>query len=101
MADFEVLNDEAVEAVSGGAATKTNTNTTDWRGAHWQPTQYAMGTTFVAYGYLWYRIKSGDTLSGIAQTFGTTTAQLKTNNPATITNINQIYAGDAIIIRRA
>ena len=60
-----------------------------------------MGTTFTAYGYLWYRIKSGDTLGQIANTYGTTTAQLKANNPATIIDINKIYAGDAIIIRRA
>lgn len=101
MANFEALNDNAVEAASGGAATNRKVNTTNWQSAHWQPTQYAMGTTFVAYGYLWYRIKSGDTLGNIAKTFGTSTNQLKINNPATIVDINKVYAGDAIIIRRA
>ena len=100
MANFEALNDEAMETASGGAATNRNVNTDNWQGAHWQPPQYAMGTTFSAYGYLWYRIKSGDTLGRIAQTFGTTPNQLKINNPATIVDINKIYAGDAIIIRR-
>ena len=100
MANFEALNDEAMEAASGGTAKKANTNTTNWQGAHWQANQ-PMGTTFTAYGYLWYRIKSGDTLGQIANTYGTTTAQLKANNPATIIDINKIYAGDAIIIRRA
>ena len=100
MANFEALNDEAMEAASGGAAKKTNINAANWQGAHWQANQ-PMGTTFTAYGYLWYRIKSGDTLGQIAKTYGTTTAQLKANNPATIIDINKIYAGDAIIIRRA
>lgn len=101
MANFEALNDNAVEAASGGAGTNGKVNTDNWQGAHWQPTQYACGTTFVAYGFLWYRIKSGDILGAIANTFGTTTSQLKANNPATIVDINKIYAGDAIIIRRA
>lgn len=97
MANIEVLNDEALDGISGGA----NVNTSNWQAAHWQPTQYAMGSQFTAYGYLWYRIKSGDTLGTIAQRFKTTVAHLKANNPATITNVNAIYAGDAIIIRRA
>ena len=101
MANFEALNDEAMEAASGGAAKKANTNTTNWQGAHWQAEQYPMGTAFTANGFLWYRIASGDTLGRIAQKYGTTPAQLKANNPATITDINKIYAGDAIIIRRA
>ena len=101
MANFEALNDEAMEAASGGAAKKANTNTTNWQGAHWQAVQYPMGTAFTANGYLWYRIKSGDTLGNIAKTFGTTVNQLKLNNPATIVDVSKIYAGDAIIIRRA
>ena len=93
MTYVEELKDEAVAGVSGG------TNTTDWTGAHWQPTNVAMGTTFVQNGHTWYRIKSGDTLGAIANTFGTTTAQLQAYNPRTITNVNLIYAGDAIIVR--
>ena len=103
MANLEALNDEALATATGGASTgaKNEINTTDWQGAHWQPQQYPMGTTFTAHGFLWYRINVGDTLSQIAVTFKTTTATLKANNPATIQDINKIYAGDAIIIRRA
>ncbi len=99
MENINALNDEAMENVTGGA--KTKTNTTDWTAAHWQPTDVTMGTTFVQNGYLWYRIKSGDTLGNIAATFGTTVGTLKANNPATIKDTSKIYAGDAIIIRRA
>ena len=97
MANMEELKDEAVEEVTGGA----RINTTNPTGAHWQPTNVSMGTTFTKNGLLWYRIKPGDTLGSIAAKFGTTTARLKANNPATIKNINLIYAGDAIVIRRA
>lgn len=100
MANMEALSDEAMEAATGGASNR-KVNTDNWQAAHWQPTQYAMGSTFVAYGYLWYRIKNGDTLGAIAKAYGTTPAQLQINNPSTIKNINQIFAGDAIIIRRA
>lgn len=92
----EILNDEAVAAVSGGAG---NINTTDWAGGHWQATQYPMGSTFHAYGYTWYRIKSGDSLGSIAAAFGTSVNALMANNPNTIKNPNQIFAGDALIIR--
>ena len=95
MEEKKLLNDEEIENVSGGI------NTTNWQGAHWQPTNIAMGTTFTSYGFLWYRIKSGDTLGQIAAKFGTNINTLKANNPATIKNVNLVYAGDAIIIRRA
>ena len=91
------LSEEELEVAVGGASV----NTSDWNGAHWQATNYPMGTTFVEHGLLWYRIARGDSLSSIAQRFGTTVNTLKANNPATITNPNLIYAGDAIIIRRA
>ena len=97
MANIEELKDEAVAEVSGGA----KINTTNPNGAHWQPTNVSMGTTFTMNGLLWYRVKPGDTLGSIASKFGTTTATLKANNPATIKNINLIYAGDALVIRRA
>lgn len=99
MTNVEHLEDESLGNAVGGA--KNSINTTDWNGAHWQPTQYAMGTTFVAYGFKWYRIAPGDTLGAIAQRFGTKVEILQANNPATIKNPNQIYAGDAIIICRA
>ena len=95
MEDKKILNEEEIEEVSGGI------NTSNWNGAHWQPTNIPMGSTFVQNGFLWYRIKFGDTLSQIASNFGTTMNTLKANNPATIKNFNNIYAGDAIIIRRA
>ena len=97
MAHIEELKDEAVEEVTGGA----KINTTNPNGAHWQPTNVSMGTTFTQNGLLWYRIKPGDTLGTIAAKFGTNVNTLKANNPATIKNINLIYAGDAIVIRRA
>lgn len=44
-----------------------------------------------------YKVKSGDTLSGIAQKFGTTVSKLaKLNN---IKNVNLIYAGQTLKIR--
>lgn len=98
MENVEALNEKELEAAVGG---KGNINTTDWTGAHWQATQHGMGTTFYENGYKWYRIKAGDTLGAIAKAFGTTAAQLQANNPATIKNVNQIYAGDAIVISRA
>lgn len=96
MANIEELKDEAVEEVTGGA----KINTTNPNGAHWQPTNVSMGTTFTQNGLMWYRIKPGDTLGTIASRFNTTVNALKANNPATIKNINLIYAGDAIVIRR-
>lgn len=89
---IQALNDENVEAVTGGGS--------DWRGAHWQDTRHKMGTDFVENGRLWYRIKTGDSLGAIALKYKTTPDQLKKNNPLTITNVNQIYAGDTICIRR-
>lgn len=97
MAKFEALDDETVKAARGGTA-NGNINTENWQGAHWQPTQYAMGATFEFQGRRWYRIKNDETLGVIAQRFRTTPAQLRVYNPATITNVNQVYPGDAIIV---
>lgn len=44
-----------------------------------------------------YKIKSGDTLSGIAQKFGTTVSSLASLN--NIKNVNLIYAGQTLKIR--
>ena len=44
-----------------------------------------------------YKIKSGDTLSGIAQKFGTTVSKLAQLN--NIKNVNLIYAGQTLKIR--
>ena len=44
-----------------------------------------------------YKVKSGDTLSGIAQKFGTTTKALQNLNG--ITNPNKIYAGQVLKVK--
>lgn len=100
MANMEALNDEALEAANGGAA---KVNTTDASGAHFQNTLITMGTAYYAEGrggkQLWYRVKTGDTLGAIAARYGTTVQQIQKNNPKTITNINDIYAGDCLFIK--
>ena len=100
MAKFETLNDETLGAVSGGTSVGIVDDTPAWNRPHWQPDEYPMGSTFEAYGYLWYRIQPGDILGRIAQTYGTTSAQPQALNAATIKDINQILYGDAIIIRK-
>ena len=100
MAKFEALNDETLGAVSGGTSVGIADDTPAWKRPHWQPDEYPLGSTFEAYGYLWYRIQPGDILGRIAQTYGTTSAQLQALNAATIKDINKILYGDAIIIRK-
>lgn len=100
MANIETLNDETLGAVSGGTSVGIVDDTPVWKRPHWQPDEYPMGSTFEAYGYLWYRIQPGDILGRIAQTYGTTSAQLQALNAATIKDINKILYGDAIIIRK-
>ena len=100
MANIETLNDETLGAVSGGTSVRTADDAPAWKRPHWQPDEYPMGSTFEAYGYLWYRIQPGDILGRIAQTYGTTSAQLQALNAATIKDINKILYGDAIIIRK-
>ena len=70
MAKFETLNDETLGAVSGGTFVGIADDTPVWKRPHWQPDEYPMGSTFEAYGYLWYRIQPGDILGRIAQTYG-------------------------------
>ena len=100
MANIETLNDATLGAVSGGTSVRTADDAPAWKRPHWQPDEYPMGSTFEAYGYLWYRIQPGDILGRIAQTYGTTSAQLQALNAATIKDINKILYGDAIIIRK-
>lgn len=95
MANIEALNDDVLEAAAGGRA---QINTTDWKGAHWQPQNRAMGSTWTENGYNWYRIKPGDNLSTIAQRYGYTVQDLVKWNPKTIQNPNKIFAGDAIVL---
>lgn len=48
--------------------------------------------------YIEYKIKKGDTLTKIAQTYNTTVSAIKSANPDKIKNVNKIYAGDVIKI---
>jgi LysM repeat protein len=47
--------------------------------------------------FITYTIKSGDTLSGIAQRYGTTVSKLASDN--NIQNVNLIYAGQKLTIK--
>ena len=85
-----------MEKVNGGV----RINTIDPDGAHWQPTNISMGTTFTRDDLLWYRVKPGDTLDTIAAKFATNVNTLRGNNPATIENTDLIYVGDALMIRK-
>lgn len=100
MADIEKLNDEVLEEATGGAAKAAYVNHTDWQGAHYRPYGHVPGETWTEFGFRWYMIKKGDTLSGIALRFGCSIQQLVANNPATIQNPDRIFEGDAIILGR-
>lgn len=45
-----------------------------------------------------YKIKSGDTLSGIAAKYGVTVSAIQKANPTKIKNVNVIIAGETITI---
>lgn len=98
------LNAETLEGVAGGNG--------DWTGAHWQGNGQPMGSVFEFMGRTWYRINSGDRLGAIALRFNIGgwggsendralrgCYKLQEWNPATITNINVIKAGDCLVIR--
>ncbi len=70
--DKKILNDEAVEAVSGGGA----------NGPSW----YENGCTY-------YRVVARDTLSEIAVRFGTNAYAIQRLNPELIKNIDFIREG--------
>lgn len=91
MDEIKTMTAEELENVTGGRRGEI---------PHWQNTAYKMGESFPADGYVFYRIALGDTLGTIAAKFGTTVYELQRLNPKTITNINNVYAGDCIAIRR-
>lgn len=91
MDEIKTMTAEELEDVTGGRRDEI---------PHWQNTAYKMGETFPANGYVFYRIALGDTLDTIAAKFGTTIDEVQKLNPKTITNVNKIYAGDCIAIRR-
>lgn len=90
MANIEELNEEALEGAVGGAQS-SNPN-----GPHYHPLDHRPGEEWGMDYHTWYVIKPGDTLAKIAADYRTTIAAIKALNPQTITNINEIYVGDAI-----
>ncbi|MBR4578877.1 MAG: LysM peptidoglycan-binding domain-containing protein [Oscillospiraceae bacterium] len=82
----EIIKDQDLEKVDGGAAAK---NKNSWE-------NYAKGT-FVNYGtYIVYTIAPGDVMSGIAIRFGVTIEEIATWNK--IKDVNLIYAGQTLTI---
>ena len=74
------LNDNQLNAVSGGAA-------------------HANGQYWSDGGATYYRIAPNDYLGNIAQLFGTTPYAIQQLNPGVIKNVNVIRAGDVIRVR--
>ena len=75
-----ILNDNQLNAVSGGAA-------------------HANGQYWSDGGATYYRIAPNDYLGNIAQLFGTTPVAIQQLNPGVIKNVNVIRAGDVIRVR--
>ena len=75
-----ILNDNHLNAVSGGAA-------------------HANGQYWSDGGATYYRIAPNDYLGNIAQMFGTTPYAIQALNPGVIKKIDVIRAGDVIRVR--
>ena len=75
-----ILNDNQLNAVSGGAA-------------------HANGQYWSDGGATYYRIAPNDFLGNIAQLFGITPYAIQQLNPGVIKNIDVIRAGDVIRVR--
>ena len=75
-----ILNDNQLNAVSGGAA-------------------HANGQYWSDGGATYYRIAPNDYLGNIAQMFGTSPYAIQQLNPGKIKNIDVIRAGDVIRVR--
>ena len=75
-----ILNDNQLNAVSGGAA-------------------HANGQYWSDGGAPYYRIAPNDYLGNIAQLFGTTPYAIQQLNPGVIKKIDVIRAGDVIRVR--
>jgi LysM repeat protein len=71
----------SVTAVAGSNAPATTTPATTTP-ATTTPSTTAPTTTVVTPGKLFYAVRAGDSLAGIAARFGTTVAVLRTLNPA-------------------
>jgi len=80
MSEMNFLNDNQLNAVSGGAA-------------------HANGQYWSDGGATYYRIAPNDYLGNIAQLFGTTPYAIQQLNPGVIKNVNVIRAGDVIRVR--
>jgi len=80
MSEMNFLNDNQLNAVSGGAA-------------------HANGQYWSDGGATYYRIAPNDYLGNIAQLFGTTPDAIQQLNPGVIKNVNVIRAGDVIRVR--
>ena len=80
MSEMNFLNDDQLNAVSGGAA-------------------HANGQYWSDGGATYYRIAPNDYLGNIAQLFGTTPYAIQQLNPGVIKNVNVIRAGDVIRVR--
>ena len=77
---MNTLNDNQLNAVSGGAA-------------------HANGQYWSDGGATYYRIAPNDYLGNIAQLFGTTPYAIQALNPGVIKKIDVIRAGDVIRVR--
>ena len=75
-----ILNDNQLNAVSGGAA-------------------HANGQYWTEGGATYYRIAPNDFLGNIAALFGTSPYAIQQLNPGKIKNIDVIRAGDVIRVR--
>ena len=80
MSEMNFLNDNQLNAVSGGAA-------------------HANGQYWSDGGATYYRIAPNDYLGNIAQMFGTSPYAIQQLNPGKIKNIDVIRAGDVIRVR--
>lgn len=98
MANVEELKDEALEGAVGGAKKIIYGQSVDPNAAHWQPTNHMAGESWEMDGHTWYKIKQGDTLFNIAQSFHTDIYTIKSKNPLTITDVCKICANDAIVV---
>ena len=80
-----ILSDKPLEFFTDGKASKI------------KPTTPAKQPTSIPSTSSTYKVKSGDTLSGIAAKFGTTTKALQNLNG--ITNANKIFAGQVLKVK--
>jgi Domain of unknown function (DUF1906)/LysM domain len=68
-----------------------------WRHG-WKPGDVASVSPSIPAGEIWHKVKPGDTLTALAQAFGTTVAAIKALNPE-ITDVDAITVGENIRIK--